>query len=349
MKGLHRGKQAAAVTMAVLLAASISGCNGDDILGRNSKELKVQSYVTMDESNINALTGGQIKTVLVREGDLVKAGQELVALDNDTLNAQKDQADAAVRQAEASYQSLMNGVSEEQMKQLELAVGIAQSNLESAQSNLQKMQTDTQRMEVMLEGAFISQADMDAQRNGLVAAQSSFESAKSNLEISRSKLTDAQNGATEEQIAQAQAGVDQARAALLQIETTLDKAVLKSPVDGLVTNVNVKDGDVVSSGLPALVVADIYKPYITCNIDETDLSRVSLDQEVDVTLLATKDTVYKGKVTKINKAADFATKKASNESDFDILTFGITVEFEQPELLQENLRAGMTAYVDFGK
>ena len=42
--------------------------------------------------------------------------------------------------------------------------------------------------------------------------------------------------------------MDQAKAALKQIDTTLDKCVLTSPVDGLVTTVNVKSGDVVSSG-----------------------------------------------------------------------------------------------------
>ena len=54
---------------------------GDDLLFKNKKNLVVQSYVTMDESNINALTGGQIKDVLVEEGDLVTKGQELVRLE----------------------------------------------------------------------------------------------------------------------------------------------------------------------------------------------------------------------------------------------------------------------------
>lgn len=291
------GAAAAVIFCAVVLILVFGHFTGDDILLKNKKNLVVQSYVTMDESNINALTGGQIEEVLVEEGDTVKKGQTLVRLDSDTLEAQKEQAQAALAQAQAAYQSLLNGATQEQMKQLGLAVQIAQANLENAQS----------------------------------------------------KLMEARNGAAQEQIAQAQAGVDQAKAALKQIDTTLDKCVLTSPVDGLVTTINVKAGDVVSSGLPAVVVADIYNPYITCDVDEMKLPRVALKQDVDITLAALGKDTYKGKVVRINKEADFATKKASNEADWDILTYGIKVNFEDLSGLNDVLRSGMTAYVDFGK
>lgn len=341
---------AGGVLICVIAAVLILGrVTGDDILFRNKKDLVVQSYITMDESNINALTGGQIKEVLVKEGDLVKAGQKLVVLDSDTLEAQKEQAEAALAQAQASYQMLLDGATEEQMKQTELAVQIAQSNLDNAQASYTRIQTDFQRMKLLYDAGDISQADMDAQRAGLTSAQAAQESARTNLEIAQSKLTEARNGATPQQIAAAQAGVDQAKASIKQIQTTLDKCILTAPVDGLVTTVNVKNGDVVSSGLPALVVADIYDPYITCNIDETKLSRVKLNQEVKISMAALGKKAFQGNVVTINKAADFATKKASNEADWDILTYGIKVEFDDPAQLQEELRSGMTAYVDFGR
>ena len=333
---------AAVILCAIVLVLIFGHVTGDDLLFKNKKNLVVQSYVTMDESNINALTGGQIKDVLVEEGDLVIKGQELVRLDSDTLMAQREQAQAALAQAQAAYQSLLNGATEEQMKQLQLAVQIAQANLENAQAAYTRMDADYQRTLALVPAGAVSQSSVDAQKAAL-------DSSRSNLEISQSKLSEAQNGATPEQIAQAQAGVDQAKAALKQIDTTLDKCVLTSPVDGLVTTVNVKAGDVVSSGLPSVVVADIYTPYITCDVDEMKLPRVKLDQEVDISLAALGKDTYKGKVVRINKEADFATKKASNEADWDILTYGIKVTFDDLAGLQDELRSGMTAYVDFGK
>ena len=336
------GAAAAVILCAIVLVLIFGHVTGDDLLFKNKKNLVVQSYVTMDESNINALTGGQIKDVLVEEGDLVTKGQELVRLDSDTLMAQREQAQAALAQAQAAYQSLLNGATEEQMKQLQLAVQIAQANLENAQAAYTRMDADYQRTLALVPAGAVSQSSVDAQKAALASAKAALDSSRSNLEISQSKLSEAQNGATPEQI-------DQAKAALKQIDTTLDKCVLTSPVDGLVTTVNVKPGDVVSSGLPSVVVADIYTPYITCDVDEMKLPRVKLDQEVDISLAALGKDTYKGKVVRINKEADFATKKASNEADWDILTYGIKVTFEDLTGLQDELRSGMTAYVDFGK
>ena len=341
------GAAAAVILCAIVLVLIFGHVTGDDLLFKNKKNLVVQSYVTMDESNINALTGGQIKDVLVEEGDLVTKGQELVRLDSDTLMAQREQAQAALAQAQASYQSLLNGATEEQMKQLQLAVQIAQANLENAQASYTRMEADYERTLALVPAGAVSQSSVDGQKAALASAKAALDSSRSNLEISRSKLSEAQNGATPEQIAQA--GVDQAWAALKQIDTTLDKCVLTSPVNGLVTTVNVKAGDVVSSGLPSVVVADIYTPYITCDVDEMKLPRVKLDQEVDISLAALGKDTYKGKVVRINKEADFATKKASNEADWDILTYGIKVTFDDLTGLQDELRSGMTAYVDFGK
>lgn len=326
------GAAAAVILCAIVLVLIFGHVTGDDLLFKNKKNLVVQSYVTMDESNINALTGGQIKDVLVEEGDLVTKGQELVRLDSDTLMAQREQAQAALAQAQASYQSLLNGATEEQMKQLQLAVQIAQANLENAQASYTRMEADYERTLALVPAGAVSQSSVDGQKAALASAKAALDSSRSNLEISRSKLSEAQNGATPE-----------------QIDTTLDKCVLTSPVNGLVTTVNVKAGDVVSSGLPSVVVADIYTPYITCDVDEMKLPRVKLDQEVDISLAALGKDTYKGKVVRINKEADFATKKASNEADWDILTYGIKVTFDDLTGLQDELRSGMTAYVDFGK
>ena len=158
------GAAAAVILCAIVLVLIFGHVTGDDLLFKNKKNLVVQSYVTMDESNINALTGGQIKDVLVEEGDLVTKGQELVRLDSDTLMAQREQAQAALAQAQAAYQSLLNGATEEQMKQLQLAVQIAQANLENAQAAYTRMDADYQRTLALVPAGAVSQSSVDAQK-----------------------------------------------------------------------------------------------------------------------------------------------------------------------------------------
>ena len=121
----------------------------------------------------------------------------------------------------------------------------------------------------------------------------------------------------------------------------------------LVNKEDLKNGDLVSSGMPTVLVTETSNPSMTCNIKETDLDKVDLGQEVTIKLPAYDNQEFKGKVTNINKNADFATKKATNDNgDFDILSYGVKVEFDDLEELSDKgitLRANMTTFVDFGK
>lgn len=78
----------------------LANLTGNEIMEK-SQNLIVQANISMDESNINSLTSGQISEVLVREGDIVTKGQQLVVLDSDSVQSQKDVAEVAVVQAEA--------------------------------------------------------------------------------------------------------------------------------------------------------------------------------------------------------------------------------------------------------
>lgn len=348
-----------------ILSFTLIGCDqgtGDGIVGKNKNDLIVQTNVSMDESNINTMIGGQIDEVIVEEGQEVKAGDALVVINSDTMQAQKEQTLASIEQvkanivaAEAAYQSVVKGATQEELQQLKASVDISQVNIDNAQTAYDEAQKSYDRVKLLYDSGAAPKTDLESVETALTSTKNNLQNAKSNYEIAKSKLASAQKGATEDDIARAKAGVDQAEAGLKQaeaglkeLETNIDKCTLKAPIDGIVTSVNVKVGDMVSSGLPTVVVTDIYHPYITCNVDEVDLTKVAQDQEVDITLAATGDEVFKGKVVKINKNADFATKKASNDNgDFDVLTYGVKVQFEDVSSVQDVLRAGMTAFVDF--
>lgn len=381
-------KKISLLVFAVLSVNTLTACSfpfihttGDQIVTGKHQTLTVQSNISMDESNINSLTGGQISEVLVNEGDEVTKGQTLVALDCDSLLAQKAQAEAGVEQAkaalgqavagktqaEAALQKAKNGATQEEINQLKSAVEIAKSNLQNAQSAYDVSKSSYDRTKTLYEAGAATVVELEGKESALQNAQTGLDNARSNVNINEEKYNSAIKGATAEDIAQAEAavakaqagieqakaGVTQAQAAVEQLNTTLEKSCLVSPVDGVITTVNVKNGDMVSSGMPTVVVTDTNNPSMTCNIKETDLEKVELGQEVTIKIPTYGGREFKGKVTNINKNADFATKKATNDNgDFDILSYGVKVEFMDLDELKEmgiNLRANMTTFVDFGK
>lgn len=356
-------EKAIALILTGILSVMLVGCGtGDGLIGKNKNDMVIQTNVTMEESNINAMIGGQIEEILVEEGEAVTAGQALIVINSDTMQAQKEQTLANIEQvkaniaaAQAAYQSVTKGATQEELNQLRASVDIAQVNIDNAQTAYDEAQKSYDRVKMLYDTGAAPKTDLESVENALTSTKNNLQNANSNYEIAKNKLASAQKGATEDDIARAKAGVDQAEAGLKQaeaglkeLETNIEKCTLKAPIDGVVTAVNVKIGDLVSSGLPTVVVTDINHPYLTCNIDEVDLSKVTLHQDVTITLAAAGDAEFAGKVVKINKNADFATKKASNDNgDFDVLTYGVKVEFSDAASVQDVLRAGMTAFVDF--
>lgn len=340
----------------IILVNLVTGCSlplanitGDQIV-EGQTNLVVQSNVSMDESNINSLAAGKIKEVDVSEGDIVKKGQVLAIIDSDAILAQKQAVEASIetikaqiasaeagkRAAEAKLQDTKNGTREQQLDQLENAYKLAQS--------------DYDRAKALYDIGASTEAELEGVKAKLDSAIDQYDLAKEGATAETIAAVKAQVDQADAGISAAKGQLKQAEASLAQVEVSLGYTTLTAPVDGVVTKVNVKNGDLVSSGMPVVVVTETANPSITCNVKETELSKVKLNQEVSIKLSGYGDKAFKGKVVQINKNADFAMKKATNDNgDFDILSYGVKVEFKDLEKLDIDLHAGMTAFVDFGK
>jgi len=93
------------------------------------------------------------------------------------------------------------------------------------------------------------------------------------------------------------------RAALAQAIANRDKAIIKAPIDGVVTKVNLKKGEMVSMSDP---VIEMLAPRYEVNVDipETDVPKLTVDDAVNITLDAFgEDTKFTGKITSIEPAS----------------------------------------------
>ena len=87
----------------LVLAISLTGCQG--INGNGTNELKASGIISATEINIASQIGGTVVSVDVNEGSQVKKGDVLFQLDDALLQAQRDQASAAVTVAEKAVNS----------------------------------------------------------------------------------------------------------------------------------------------------------------------------------------------------------------------------------------------------
>ena len=204
------------------------------------------------------------------------------------------------------------GAPEEQAR---YALAVADASLAAAQAQLDELQAG---------------ADADQLR----AAQANVATAVAQRDATQAQLDLLLAGSTEEEIETAQASVDDARGALEQAQLRLEKATLTAPIDGTVTSLDVRPGEIANANQPVVVLSDLTTMEIDVNLDETDVARVAVGQQATVSLDALPGVELIGQVTQVASVA---------QSQSGVVLFPVAVSLAPSEL---PIRAGMTADVE---
>ncbi|MCA1779145.1 MAG: efflux RND transporter periplasmic adaptor subunit, partial [Xanthomonadaceae bacterium] len=130
------------------------------------------------------------------------------------------------------------------------------------------------------------------------------------------------------------------RAALAQSRDNLDRTEIRSPIDGIVIQLDVKPGESVIAGTTNIpgstiaVIADTSSMLAKLQVDEADIARVSVDQMADIYAAAFPDTPLKGVVEKIATTA----RRAEGQQN---LSFEVEVRLLEADRV--DVRSGMSA------
>jgi len=121
---------------------------------------------------------------------------------------------------------------------------------------------------------------------------------------------------------------------LEQAKLRLADATLVAPFDGTVLATSGRAGEWVGSAAPVVVLADLGSYYVDTSIDETDIGRVQVGQDVAITLDAFPDATLRGKVVRVEPLGKVTQ---------GVVSYDVRVEVLSREVL---LRPTMTAMVD---
>src|SRR5690606_5535795 len=112
----------------------------------------------------------------------------------------------------------------------------------------------------------------------------------------------------EAQVANAKASVIQAEASLFQARIDLERCQIRSPVDGIVINRVVEEGQTVAASMTAPVLftiaQDMSQMQVEASVDEADIGKVQPEQAASFTVEAFPDKRFRGTVTQVRKAAN---------------------------------------------
>jgi HlyD family secretion protein len=135
----------------------------------------------------------------------------------------------------------------------------------------------------------------------------------------------------------------QARAAVNEAKDQLSKTILRSDMDGIVTQLNKEEGEIALGAQfqedVIMIVADLSKMEAAIEVDENDVVDISLGDTADIEIDAFTDTTFKGVVTKI---ANSATIKGLGTQE-QVTNFEVTVALND---FNPKFRPGMSTTVD---
>jgi membrane fusion protein (multidrug efflux system) len=262
---------------AVLLGLSVYLLGGRYISTDNA-------YVGAQKVLITPDVSGKVIHVAVREGQRVKAGDELMTLDPVPFQLALDQAQAKLQGARTDFNKLKSN-----QKSLGLLAELAQKNVELKQR-------DVDRKTKLVNSQAGSPADVDTATGTLVTAQLQAQFTAQQRDDNLNQLLGDANLPIEKFPAYAQA-----KAALDQAQRDLDHAVLRAPISGTATQVdNIQLGRFVTAGGPILSVIDDEAPWVEANPKETDITYLRVGQKATLDVDSFPDHTFKGTVVAVS-------------------------------------------------
>ena len=288
------------------------------IIEKVSASGKIQPEV---EVKLSPDVSGEIVSLNVAEGDSVVAGQELLKIRPDNYVSLLARAEAQMNATKANME---------------------QSNAVLAQSEarLSKAKIDYDRNAKLHKDKVISDADFDQFVSAYTVAKQDLEAAKANVNA-------------------ANYNVKSSQATLKEAKTNLTKTTIYAPQSGIISKLNVELGERVvgtsqMAGTEMLRIANLNKMEVRVNVNENDITRVSIGDTVliDVDAFSSSERKFKGVVYEIASSAN-SSGTASVVSNDAVTEFEVKIRVLRSSYadlikgkLSYPLKPGMTASVE---
>jgi membrane fusion protein, multidrug efflux system len=298
-------------------------------------------YITTDNAYVGAQKvlitpdiSGKIARIIVREGQHVKAGDELFEIDREPFRIAVDQAQAKLATVRTDFTNLKSDYQ------------IYRDLADVAQQNAELKKSDVERKKALAASRAGSQVDYETAISAQLTARLQAQLAVQRRDQSFNQLLGDPNLPIEKFPAYMQAA-----AALEQAQRDLDHTLLRAPIEGMATQVDsIQLGRFVTAGTPVFAVIDDSAPWVDANPKETDITNLQIGQRATVFVDTFPDTAFSGTVESVSPGtgAQFAILPPQNASGNWVKVVQrvpLRVRLDKNPALS-GLRAGMSAYVE---
>ncbi len=341
----------AVVVLGAIIFFSIKATRKNEVLVQTSKaeikdvlkskvsasgEIRAKEFVDLQTE-----IAGVITELPVREGDSVKKGDVLVKVDPIQTAAETDATRASYEAAaaEARGQQIQILNAETNLARDEASLNAARAELEQAQNNYTRVRNSYLRKQQLHEEGLISREEYEMAQTDDKVAGSQREVARARLKQAEAQVSVSRNNIQQMKSAyNASLSRQKSLAAnLTRASDSLSKTTIRSPLTGVITQLNVEKGERAVPGILSnpqatlMTIADLGVIQAELKVDETDVINVSYRDFAEIKVDALPDEVMEGEVTEIgNSPIRSSTGSTQQEAkDFKVI---VTIKKPSPKL-----------------
>lgn len=301
----------------------VTGCmSGSDSL--------VESTGTIEATqvDIRCEVAGRILKLPHDEGDRMKPGDLLAAIDHEKLDLELQAAEGRLGEARARFDMLQSGFRAEDVQK-------AQEALQEAEIVFNNARREYQRMQKLY-------ADKVAPESSRDSSETTYKSARKRYERAKQDYQMLESGYRAEDVAAGKAVMEGAQAAVGLVKRRIQDATIVSPCRGIISERYVEPGELVSVGSILFSIIDLQDMWIMAYVSEKNLGLIKLGQSAAVSVDSFPDRTFPGTVIFISPEAEFTPKNIQTKEERVKLVYGVKVKLQNSE---ELLKPGMPADV----
>jgi RND family efflux transporter MFP subunit len=309
-------------TVKPVKVASVETHTGASVV-RYSASIRPSSQV-----EIAFKVGGYVEAIKSTDGHHIQAG-DIVA--KGTVLAQLRQSDYAAKVNEARSQTgearSAVDTNNAQLKEAVTAVETSKAQLKDSEASYERAKLDFERAQALFATQSITKPDFDAAKERFEVCQAKLNAARAQLAVAEAKVNTAKY-----QIGAAESRLKTTEATVYTASIPLGDAQLRAPLSAVVIERKIEVGQLVSTGTPAFVLADLSSVKAAFGVPDLALRNFKLGDTLTMTTDAVPGTEFTGHISRISAAADSSSR-----------VFDVEVTIPNPEgLLKPGMIAAMT-------
>jgi multidrug resistance efflux pump len=278
-----------------------------------SKDLLAAGTIEAREVQVGSLVGGRVQTVHVEEGRRVGAGDALVTLEPELLDAQIAEQEGRVAEQRALLSRAVQGPRAEEVSR--------------ARVEWENAEADRKRTESLL-------------RDGVVGQQQ-YDSAATLAATRRERLREYEKGTRPEDVAAARGELQREEGRLAYLRRQREEAVVRAPAESLVQSIDLRPGDLVPPHQPVAALLESSQLWVRVYVPEPKLGAVTIGQRALVAVDTFPTRRFEGEVTEISARAEYMPRNVQTLDQRSEQVFGVKVRV----LPVPELKPGMAALV----